>query len=111
MLWAKNAEFFASLLRDGIVNTTPVPLRPELYEDLEDVFTSFFWLNAGRGFNEVGPQPLPLAEIFSMASDMGLEGREERMEYMRLIRAMDQKYLSISFDQIEKEREKLRNKK
>jgi len=73
---------------------------PELYEDLEYVWESFFQLNKCRQYG-YGPCPLSVGEILSI-SELYDIAVADRLEYFGLIKSMDQEWLKWASEQNDK---------
>jgi hypothetical protein len=84
---------------------------PELFEDLEQLWTCFWQLDATRRHG-VGGEPLALTMTdVAAALEMADVERSERMEWCSLISLMDQARMSAMANRIRKEREKRGNAK
>lgn len=81
-----------------------------LYDDLVEVYEAFFWIGASRQFNDTGPQPITLTDIVTYLNDQGIQDRDERREFQRLIRALDVRFIKLSHEKMAKERERLSHK-
>jgi hypothetical protein len=66
--------------------------RPDLYEDLADVWSAFVALSATRpgGF---GPGAIPFTEIDAWLRLHGVTRQTEKEEFVYLIRALDRTWL------------------
>lgn len=73
---------------DGVPHPADLD-RPRLQHKDLPVYDAFRVLGGSRGFNEVGPQPITLAEIAAYAHLSGVKPNFERMRFLRLIKAMD----------------------
>ena len=72
----------------------PKPLRnrPEIYEDLQSVWECFWFLHPARPVGmDVGA--ILLTEIIAYWTMVGVGSREELMQRVALVRAMDNVYL------------------
>jgi hypothetical protein len=72
--------------------TPAIDNRPELYEDLADVWTAFVALHATRplGF---GPGPISFTEIEAWLRLHGITRPGDKEDYAYLIRALDRTWL------------------
>jgi len=61
-------------------------------------------LGGCRNWDEVGPKPIPTSEVESYLNLAGVEDPETRMKYLRLIRRMDLKELSIIHERLKRSR-------
>jgi hypothetical protein len=72
--------------------TPAIENRPDLYEDLADVWTAFVELNATRSIG-FGPGPITFAEIDAWLRVHGVTVPGDKEEYAYLIHALDQTWL------------------
>ncbi len=68
------------------------PERPELIQDLELVWSAFVDLNATRQVGW-GANPIQLRDIAAWLDLYEIEGQEARLDFLQLIRAMDEAML------------------
>jgi len=73
---------------------------PELYEDLEYVWESFWQINECRQYG-FGPCPLLAGEIIKISGLYGI-AVADRLEYLKLIKSMDKVWLNWASEQNEK---------
>jgi len=73
---------------------------PELYEDLEHIWESFWQLNKCRQYG-FGPCPLAAQEILAVSQLYGIS-TDDRLEYFELIKNMDREWLQWTSEQVEK---------
>lgn len=107
-----NAEFFASLAEDGSARSLAIlNRRPRVFDDLHELYEGFYHLSAGRGYNEVGPQPILISEVRGYMDELHLVNPDERVEFLRLLRALDSTYLRLAHERIARERERLSKRK
>lgn len=64
--------------------------RPALRGDCIDTYDAFCLLGASRKWSEVGPQPIDVSEILSLAiNGLGISDLDERMSFVRMIKQLD----------------------
>lgn len=87
-------EYLPALQRraDQGLPTPAIDNRPQLYEDLSDIWTAFVELSATRpiGF---GPGPITFTEIDAWLHLHGVTHAGDKEDYAYLIRALDQAWL------------------
>lgn len=90
MRWGdkKNQDLFKVLREDGVPHPAD-NTRPALRGDCIDYYDAFRFLGASRMWNQVGPQPIPVSEIMSYLTGMGVTNLEDRERYLRHIKDMD----------------------
>jgi len=90
LTWGNDIEFLNARSEAG-KPTPALDNMPELYEDLEYVWESFWKLNKCRQYG-YGPCPLLVGEILSM-SELYDMAAADRLEYFDLVKSMDQEWL------------------
>jgi len=105
-----HTEFLEQLKKEGVISGKELDSRPHLFQDVAYVYEAFFIISSGRQYNEAGPQPLLLTEIFSYLNDKGITDREERDEVLHYLRVLDAKYLDLSHQKIKKSRDRAMKK-
>ena len=88
MQWGQYVEFLEKLADKGKV-VKAIENRPQLYDDLQDVWRAFTELNCARTTGGFAPNPISLAEIEAWLRLNGIESDETKQEYYQFIRAMD----------------------
>lgn len=86
--------------------------RPELFEDLSEIWKAFVVLDSARfptNYYE-GPKPLAIHDIVAWLDLHRLEG-EERLEYFELIRVLDDAWLKKSRERFKIEMERSNRRK
>lgn len=76
--------------------------RPTLSGDCIEYYDAFCLLGASRIWNQVGPMPVETSEVMSLMWGMGITDPDERMKYLRLIKAMDRVELSFLHSKVRK---------
>lgn len=64
--------------------------QPNLRDDLIEYWDAFNVLHAGRSANA----PIPLTEIAAYLDIVGVGSADDRLTWMRFLRAMDEAYLN-----------------
>jgi hypothetical protein len=88
----------------------PAPINmipPELDEE-DEAFVSYFWdLSRDRHFTAAGPAAIPWTACHAYALVLGL-GRYEDLydDFMFIIGSLDAKYIQMSIEETERERQK-----
>ena len=90
MEWGKDVEFLEKRKEAG-QSAKALDHMPELYEDLEEIWSIFWKLNLCRQ-SSFGPCPI-LAQEIQAVFDLYQIDTEERIEYFELIKAMDNCWL------------------
>lgn len=98
MNWGNNYKFLEARAETG-KHTPAWENIPELYEDLEYVWESFFRLNQCRQYG-YGPCPLLAGEILAISKLYDL-AVDIRLEFFDLIKRMDQEWLKWAIKQNE----------
>jgi len=83
------------MLERRVAEGKPTPAmdnRPELYEDLQDVWLAFSELNQGRSYG-FGPNPISMRDIQAWLAMSDITDADEKMDFLYLIRAMDVAWL------------------
>lgn len=103
MTWGKNEAFLREVERDS--GETPPALRskPALLPEAQPYLQAYFCLNASRGYNEAGRQPLSIADIYTYLTEFaGITGIEQRHTYLTLLQSLDSVALVHYAEQAEK---------
>jgi hypothetical protein len=74
----------------------PAPLlaRPRLRQQDGEYYLAYQTLDDGRTAGMAGPNPIAIADIEAYCNLTGIASRRERLKYLRLVRRLDQVYLS-----------------
>ncbi len=96
MEWGEGVTALQEIAERRAAKGRPTPSwddRPVLHEDLAEVWQAFLDLSAGRVV-EWTAHPIPVTEIEAVLRLQGVTDTEDRAEWLRLIRAMDQRWLA-----------------
>lgn len=103
MTWGKEEEFLRQVERNS--GETPPALRnkPTLTPECTPFLNAYFCLNASRGYNEAGRQPLSVPAIHTYLTEFaGITGVEQRNVYLTLLQSLDSVALLYYAEQAEK---------
>jgi len=96
LTWGNNVEFLQKRIEAGKA-APALENRPDVYEDLEDVW-ELFWQLHGCRRSGLGPCPLVITDIVTLFDLCGLP-MDQRMETFELIKAMDVEWLAWANEQ------------
>ena len=88
-------------------NLYPILLKePQLHQDLFPIWEAFHTLSGSRSSTGFGPGSIPYPSIILYLDENEIRDRETRMEYIRLIQAMDHEYIKAVNEVSERKRPK-----
>jgi len=105
--YGKNEEWFQRLAREGKV-TKALKQKPALYDDLLFIWESFLMLSASRQLSQL--QPITYQEIEAYCNLCNIPDYE-RIEFVRWIKFLDNKFLEIKGKQYKAQSAKLQTTK
>ncbi len=76
--------------------------EPEIDHQNLHFWSAFCTLSSSRPQGEFGPSAIPLSDIASYLDIIAVEDRDERLEYLRLIKSLDAEYLEWAGKEISK---------
>lgn len=92
MEWGPQLDTLIKAKQAGIP-TPALDNRPVLRRDCVEYYDAFHDLSAGRTFGYGVANPIQVSEIEAYLRLLGVESREERLKYLRLVRKLDGVYL------------------
>lgn len=79
---------FKTLRADGTIHPAELT-RPALRNEDRRYYDAYRSLSASRNWNQAGPMPIPVSEVWAYMEMVGIDDHETRLKYLRLVQGLD----------------------